>query len=42
MDADLVVLAADPAQDAANFARVRYTIRHGKIIYRTESKPARN
>jgi imidazolonepropionase-like amidohydrolase len=42
MDADLVVLAADPAQDAANFARVRYTIRHGKIIYRAESKPARN
>ena len=25
MDADLVVLNADPAQDAAGFSRVRYT-----------------
>lgn len=38
MDADLVVLAADPAQDAANFAKVRYTIRNGKIIYEAQSK----
>jgi imidazolonepropionase-like amidohydrolase len=42
MDADLVVLAADPAQDAANFAKVRYTIRHGKIIYEANSKAAGN
>jgi imidazolonepropionase-like amidohydrolase len=33
MDADLVVLDADPAADVRNFARVAYTIRHGKIIY---------
>jgi imidazolonepropionase-like amidohydrolase len=30
---DLVVLDADPAQDVASFARVRYTIRGGEIIY---------
>jgi len=33
MDADLVVLDADPAADAKNFAKVGYTIRGGKIIY---------
>jgi imidazolonepropionase-like amidohydrolase len=33
-DADLVVLDADPAQDVANFSRVRYTIRAGEFIYR--------
>jgi imidazolonepropionase-like amidohydrolase len=33
MDGDLVVLSADPAQDVAAFAKVRYTIRDGKIIY---------
>ena len=33
MDADLVVLDADPAADAKNFAKVRYTIRGGNIIY---------
>jgi imidazolonepropionase-like amidohydrolase len=33
-EADLVVLAADPADDVANFARVRCTIRGGKPIYR--------
>jgi imidazolonepropionase-like amidohydrolase len=33
MDADLVVLSADPAQKAAAFAQVRYTIRGGQIIY---------
>jgi imidazolonepropionase-like amidohydrolase len=38
MDADFAVLAADPAQDAANFAKVRYTIRQGKIIYQAQSK----
>lgn len=33
MDADLVVLSADPALDITAFSRVRYTIRAGKIIY---------
>jgi imidazolonepropionase-like amidohydrolase len=33
MDADLVVLAADPAQDPTAFSKVRYTIRAGKVIY---------
>jgi imidazolonepropionase-like amidohydrolase len=33
MDADLVVLSADPAQSTAAFSRIRYTIRSGKIIY---------
>jgi imidazolonepropionase-like amidohydrolase len=35
MDADLVVLDADPAADAANFAKVRCTIRGGRILYPT-------
>jgi len=33
MEADLVVLDADPAADPANFARVACTIRSGKVIY---------
>jgi imidazolonepropionase-like amidohydrolase len=33
MAADLVVLDADPAADAENFAKVRCTIRGGKLIY---------
>jgi imidazolonepropionase-like amidohydrolase len=33
MDGDLVVLRADPAQDAAAFSKVRDTIRGGKVIY---------
>ena len=33
MDADLVVLAADPAQDIRNLARVNYTFRNGQAIY---------
>jgi imidazolonepropionase-like amidohydrolase len=33
MDADIVVLDADPATDVRNFAKVAYTIRAGKIIY---------
>jgi len=33
LDADLVVLEADPATDVANFARVRCTIRAGKLTY---------
>jgi len=32
--ADLVVLDADPAVDVRNFAKVEYTIRAGKIIYK--------
>jgi imidazolonepropionase-like amidohydrolase len=32
-DADLVVLDADPAKDAANFAKVRCTIRGGRMIF---------
>lgn len=33
MDGDLVVLRADPAQDATAFSKVRDTIRGGKVIY---------
>jgi imidazolonepropionase-like amidohydrolase len=33
MDADLVVLAADPAADSANFADVRCTVRGGRLTY---------
>lgn len=33
MDADLVVLSADPAQNISAFSKVRYTIRNGHIIY---------
>jgi imidazolonepropionase-like amidohydrolase len=33
MDGDLVVLGADPAQDATAFSKVRYTIVGGKLIY---------
>lgn len=33
MDADLVVLTADPAQDAMAFSKVRYTVRGGKVMY---------
>jgi imidazolonepropionase-like amidohydrolase len=33
MDADLVVLSADPAQDVNAFSRVAYTIRLGKITF---------
>jgi imidazolonepropionase-like amidohydrolase len=33
LDADLVVLDADPSQQISAFSKVRYTIRDGKIIY---------
>jgi len=33
MDADLVVLDADPAQSTSAFSKVRYTIRSGQVIY---------
>jgi imidazolonepropionase-like amidohydrolase len=32
-DADLVVLDADPAADVKNLAKVKYTVRGGKVIY---------
>ena len=33
LDADLVVLSADPAQNTLAFSKVRYTIRRGEVIY---------
>jgi imidazolonepropionase-like amidohydrolase len=33
LDADLVVLSADPAQNISAFSKVRYTIRGGNVIY---------
>jgi imidazolonepropionase-like amidohydrolase len=33
LEADLVVLSADPALDVTAFSKVRYTIRAGKILY---------
>jgi len=33
MEADIVVLGADPKRDVRNFATVRYTIRHGQVVY---------
>ena len=33
MNADLVILNADPAQDVTAFSKVRYTIRSGKALY---------
>ncbi len=33
MDADVVVLDADPASDVRNLAKVAYTIRAGKVVY---------
>jgi imidazolonepropionase-like amidohydrolase len=38
-DADLVVLEADPAADAANFAKVRCTIRAGRLIHPLPTRP---
>jgi imidazolonepropionase-like amidohydrolase len=35
MDGDVVVLASDPAKDLKAFSNVRYTIRSGHIIYRS-------
>jgi imidazolonepropionase-like amidohydrolase len=34
MEADLVVLEGDPTRDIRVLARVRYTVRQGKVIYR--------
>lgn len=33
VDADLVVLDADPASDVRAFPKVRYTLRQGQVIY---------
>ena len=33
MDADIVVLNGDPEKDIKNLAKVKYTLRKGKIIY---------
>ena len=33
-DADVVVLSGDPAEDVKNLAKVEYTIRGGKVIYK--------
>jgi imidazolonepropionase-like amidohydrolase len=38
MEADLVVLGADPAHNVRNFTDVRYTIRQGKVIYPSPAK----
>jgi len=38
MEADVVVLSADPARDVRNFATIRYTIRKGQIIYPLPNK----
>jgi len=35
-DADLVILAADPAKDVKAFTNVAFTIRQGKVIYARE------
>jgi imidazolonepropionase-like amidohydrolase len=34
MDADVVVLAGDPAIDGKAFADVRYAVRAGRLVYR--------
>ena len=41
MDADLVVLAADPARDVRGFADVRYVVRGGRVIYTAPGRAAR-
>jgi imidazolonepropionase-like amidohydrolase len=38
MDADLVVLKADPATDITNFSKVHLVIRDGKVIYSARQK----
>jgi imidazolonepropionase-like amidohydrolase len=39
MDADIVLLGADPADDIQAFAKVRYTIRRGAVIYSAARTP---
>ncbi|TYT27458.1 amidohydrolase family protein [Luteimonas viscosa] len=38
LDADLVVLRGDPADDVAEFADVRYTLRGGQVVYRAVTR----
>jgi imidazolonepropionase-like amidohydrolase len=38
MDADLVLLAADPEKDPTAFANVKYTIRDGRVIWTETAK----
>ncbi len=33
MNADLVLLSVDPAVDSSGFAKIKYTLHHGKIIF---------
>lgn len=40
MDADLVILAADPARDIRAFADVSYTIKDGRVIYQADDVDA--
>jgi len=37
-DADLVVLEGDPARELAAFARVKLTLRRGRVLYRAEGQ----
>jgi imidazolonepropionase-like amidohydrolase len=39
MDADLVVLDGDPSKDVTAFARVRLTLRAGRVIYDAKAPP---
>jgi imidazolonepropionase-like amidohydrolase len=39
LDADLVVLAGDPAEDVKNFANVRCVFRAGKLVYASKESP---
>lgn len=38
MDADFIVLNADPAADVKNLAKVKYTVRGGKVIYEQRTR----
>jgi len=37
MDADLVLLQADPAKDVTNLSKVQLTMRQGKIIFSAQN-----
>jgi imidazolonepropionase-like amidohydrolase len=37
MDADIAVIDGDPARDIRALAKVRYTLRMGRVIYQTPS-----
>jgi imidazolonepropionase-like amidohydrolase len=38
MDADFIVLNADPAADVKNLAKVKYTVRGGRVIYEQRTR----